>query len=161
MTSKTAYLVPFDGDPEDLADTALSVGEVEREISKLPLSQGIIVADACFSGAGGRSVLAKGARPLITVVRTPYATPYRNLTVFGASKRNQISGDLPKQGHGIFTYYFLRGLEGKAKAGNAVTTRSLERYLARTVPLAFRHHYDSGEQNPVVSGNMRWTLVKY
>jgi len=160
-TSKTAYLVPFDGDPEDLADTALSVGDVEREIGKLPLSQGIIVADACFSGAGGRSLLAQGTRPLITVIRTPYKTPYRNLTVFGASRGNQISGDLPKQGHGIFTYYFLRGLEGKAKTGKTVTTRSLKRYLSRTVPLAFRHHYNSGEQNPVVSGNMKGILVKY
>jgi len=160
-TSKTAYLVPFDGDPEDLADTALSVGEAEREIGELPLSQGIIVADACFSGAGGRSVLAKGARPLITVLRTPYKTPYRNLTVFGASRGNQISGELPKEGHGIFTYYFLRGLEGQAKTGNAVTPVSMKRYLSRTVPMAFRHHYNSGEQNPVVSGDMGGVLVKY
>ena len=160
-TSKTAYLVPFDGDPEDLADTALSVGEIEKEIGKLPLSRGIIVADACFSGAGGRSVLPKGARPLTTVFRTPYPDHYKNLTVFGASEGNQISGDLPKEGHGIFTYYFLRGLEGQAKSGNAVTPRSLERYLTRTVPLAFRHHYDSGEQDPVVSGDMNGVLVKY
>ena len=119
------------------------------------------MADACFSGAGGRSVLLKGARPLITVHRTPDKTPYRDLTVFGASKGNQISGDLPKQGHGIFTYYFLRGLEGQAKTGNAVTPRSLKRYLSRSVPLAFRHHYNSGEQNPVVSGDMNGVLVKY
>ncbi|MHB1758466.1 MAG: caspase family protein [Leptospirillum sp.] len=160
-TSKTAYLVPFDGDPEDLADTALSVGEVEKEIGKLPLSQGIIVADACFSGAGGRSLLAQGTRPLLTIIRTPYKTPYRNLMVFGASRGNQISGDLPKEGHGIFTYYFLRGLEGKAKTGKTVTTRSLKRYLSRTVPLAFRQYYNSGEQNPVVSGDMNGILVKY
>ena len=161
QTSKTAYLVPFDGDPEDLADTAISVGEIEKEIGKLPLSRGIIVADACFSGAGGRSVLPKGARPLTTVFRTPYPEDYKNLTVFGASEGNQISGDLPKEGHGIFTYYFLRGLEGEAKSGNAVTPRSLERYLSRTVPQAFRHHYDSGEQTPVVSGDMKGVLVKY
>ena len=160
-TSKTAYLVPFDGDPEDLADTALSVGEIEKEIGKLPLSRGIIVADACFSGAGGRSVLPKGARPLATVFRTPYPDHYKNLTVFGASEGNQISGDLPKEGHGIFTYYFLRGLEGEAKSGNAVTPKSLERYLSRTVSQAFRHHYDSGEQTPVVSGDMKGVLVKY
>jgi len=161
VTSKTAYLVPFDGDPDDLSDTALSVNEVERDLSQLPLSQGIIVADACFSGAGGRSIRPEGARPLYTIHRNIYQMPYKNLTVFGAARGNQISGDLPKQGHGIFTYYFLRGLEGKAKTGKTVTTRSLKRYLAHTVPRAFRHHYNSGQQNPVVTGNMNGILVKY
>lgn len=105
--------------------------------------------------------MPRGARPLITVVRIPYPTPYRNLTVFGASRGNQISGDLPNQGHGIFTYYFLRGLEGQAKSHREVTVKSLDRYLSERVPLAFRHHYDSGEQNPVFYGDSDGVLVRY
>jgi len=160
-TSKTAYLVPWDGDPADLSDTALSLEDIEQMIGRLHLSRGIIVADACFSGAGGRSIIPKGSRPLITIHRNLYQTPYKNLTVFGASEGNQISGDLSNQGHGIFTYYFLLGLEGKAKYHHDVTVKSLEHYLSKKVPQAFRHHYNSGEQNPVVSGDMGGVLAKY
>jgi len=159
--TREAYLVPWDGDPEDLSETALSLKDVEGMLGRLPLSRGIIVADSCFSGAGGRSILPKGTRPI--AVEASYVRPVSggHLSVFGASKGDQISGDLPKQGHGIFTYYFLRGLEGQAKTGNKVTVKSLERYLSRTVPNAFRHRYDSGEQTPVLYGDTGGVLVRF
>ena len=77
------------------------------------------------------------------------------------SNGKQISGDLHKQGHGIFTYYFLQGLEGQAKSHRDVTVKSLNLYLSEKVPLAFRHHYDSGEQNPVFYGDSDGVLVRY
>ncbi len=41
---------------------------------------------------------------------------------------------LTKQGHGIFTYYFLKGLTGEAKnADGAVTPRGLYNYLQSKV----------------------------
>ncbi|MHB8370669.1 MAG: caspase family protein, partial [Leptospirales bacterium] len=159
--SRTAFLVPWDGDPSDLSDTALSLPEVEKDLGHIHARRVLLVADACFSGAGGRSVLPKGSRPLVTVLQTPSAQSYKTLTVFGASRGNQISGDLPRQGHGIFTYYFLRGLEGKARQKGTVTPKSLEAYLLKTVPRAFRHQYNSGEQTPVLYGNTGGALVRY
>lgn len=43
------------------------------------------------------SIRPEGASPLYTIQRNIYQTSYKNLTVFGASRGNQISGDLPKE----------------------------------------------------------------
>ncbi|PKN77254.1 MAG: hypothetical protein CVU52_01350, partial [Deltaproteobacteria bacterium HGW-Deltaproteobacteria-10] len=70
------------------------------------------VLDACFSGAGGRSVLAKGARPLVMSTSVLPLTP--NMAILTATQGTQISSSSPEKGHGIFTYYFLKALkEGK------------------------------------------------
>lgn len=51
-----------------------------------------------------------------------------------ASDGNQISGMVEEQGHGLFTYYFLRGLNGDAKnEGGHVTVKSLYDYLVPNV----------------------------
>ncbi|MBI5970053.1 MAG: caspase family protein [Deltaproteobacteria bacterium] len=71
-----------------------------------------VVLDACFSGAGGRSVLAKGARPL--VMTTDASVISSNMAVLSATQGAQISSSSPEKGHGIFTCCFLKALkEGK------------------------------------------------
>ena len=78
--------------------------------------------------AGGRSILAKGAPPLVLRVDTG-AIP-RDLTVFAAASGEQITGTLADKGHGMFTFFFLKGLEGAAKdASGAVTAKGLYDYL--------------------------------
>jgi len=89
----------------------------------------IVALDACFSGAGGRSVLAKGARPLVTKIDATKAPPPK-LTPLTAASGNQITSTLREQGHGIFTYFFLKGLNGAAvDARGQVTVKSLFDYL--------------------------------
>jgi uncharacterized caspase-like protein len=51
-----------------------------------------------------------------------------------ASNGDQVSGTLPEQGHGAFTYFFLKGLNGAAAdSEGAVTVRGLYDYLASKV----------------------------
>ncbi len=53
---------------------------------------------------------------------------------FAASNASQISGTDEDQGHGLFTYYLLRGLNGAAKGQDGkVTVKSLFDYLAPNV----------------------------
>jgi|GEM_PF-3499726 len=144
--SKQAYLVPWDGQPGDLADTAFPLARFYKDLQKLPAKRVLVALDSCFSGAGGRSVLAKGARPLVT--RVDAAVPQDGkLVVFTASQADQISGTLEDQGHGAFTYYFLKGLDGEASDGSGrVTAGSLYGYLAKRVSAAA--HRQEREQNP-------------
>lgn len=72
-----------------------------------------IVIDACFSGAGGRSVLAKGARPL--VMMTTGAVLPANIVVLSSTQGSEISSSSPEKEHGIFTYYFLKGIKDGKK----------------------------------------------
>jgi hypothetical protein len=106
-----AYLVPYDGDPTYIETTGYSVKRLFDQLSKLPAKQVYVAMDSCFSGAGGRSVIAQGARPLVTVA--PAEVP-SNLTVISASAGDQISNSYQEKGHGLFTYFFLKGLRDKA-----------------------------------------------
>jgi len=104
-----AYLVPYDGDPNYLAVTGYPLKRLYETLGRLPAAEVTIVLDACFSGTGGRSVLAKGARPL--VIATNSSAVPKNLAVLSATQGSQISTSSPAKGHGVFTYYFLKALK--------------------------------------------------
>ncbi len=57
------YLVPSDGNPDFIKTTGYPVKKLYAALSALKAKRVIVTLDACFSGAGGRSVSAKGARP--------------------------------------------------------------------------------------------------
>ncbi|MBI5212287.1 MAG: ankyrin repeat domain-containing protein [Nitrospirae bacterium] len=108
-----AYIVPFDGDPNYLSDTGYPLKSLYASLGKLQVAEVTVVLDACFSGAGGRSVLAKGARPL--VMMTEGLVLSQNMAVLSATQGTQISTSSPEKGHGVFTYYFLKALKDGKK----------------------------------------------
>lgn len=69
-SSGQAYLVPIDGDPQYLEKTGYPVKRLYERLNSLKAKRVIVALDSCFSGAGGRSVLAKGTKPLVTKVDT-------------------------------------------------------------------------------------------
>lgn len=142
-----AFLVPYDGDPAFLETTAYPLTRLYTALGSLPARQITLVMDSCFSGAGGRSVIAKGARPMLITVENPLlATP--NLVVLSAAAGNQISSALPEKRHGLFTYYFLKGLQGEADINKdgAVDIQELYDYLKPHVETAARRM--NAEQSP-------------
>lgn len=123
--SGEAYLVPVDGDPKFLARTGFPLKRLYSDLAALKAGRVIVALDSCFSGSGGRSVLAAGTRPLVNRTETavPVGTP---LTIFTATAAQETTGTIPEQGHGIFTYHFLKSLrEGAAKPGASLTARGL------------------------------------
>jgi len=74
--SGDAYIVPYDGDPNYLPDTGYPLKRLYERLERLPAKQVVVMIDACFSGAGGRGVLATGARSLVRVEKvTPKGSP--------------------------------------------------------------------------------------
>lgn len=112
-TTGEAYLVPYDGDPNYLAVTGYPLKRLYETLARLPAAEVTIVLDACFSGAGGRSVLAKGARPLV-LTAAPVSLP-KNVAVLSATQGSQISTSSPDKGHGVFTYHFLKAIKDGKK----------------------------------------------
>lgn len=124
-----AYLVPYDGDPTFLQDTAYPIKGLYGGLSKLNAKEIIVALDTCFSGAGGRSVLGEGLRPLITEVDTGTISDDR-ITVLTAAAGNEVTSTLKDEGHGLFTYFLLKGLNGSAKdAQGHITAKGLYHYL--------------------------------
>ena len=141
-----AYLMPWDGDAKYLADTGYPLKRLYEKLNALPAQEIIVVLDSCFSGTGGRSVLVAGARPLVMNVDVARDAAGK-LVVFSASGASEITGALPEQGHGLFTYWFLKGLNGEAAGGkDGVTAQALFDYLAPNVEDAARR--ENRDQTP-------------
>lgn len=146
VKSGEAYLVPWDGDAQFLQSTAYPVRQMYESLNKLKAGRVLVALDSCFSGAGGRSVLAKGARPLVTTIDTA-STAMGKIVVFAASKADEISGSEEGEGHGLFTYHFLKGLGGAAKdKSGKVTVQGLYDYLVPRVQDGARRQ--NREQTP-------------
>lgn len=110
-----AYLVPWDGDAMFLKSTAYPLKSLYASLGKLQAKRVLVALDSCFSGAGGRSVLAEGARPL--VARVDEAASPAGMTVLSAASGDEITATIKDQGHGAFTYYLLKAFnDGKLTA---------------------------------------------
>ncbi|MBN2266716.1 MAG: caspase family protein [Candidatus Babeliaceae bacterium] len=153
-----AYLLPYDGDPNFLENTGYPISRLYLKLNSLSAQEVIVILDACFSGSGGRSVLAKGTRPL--VLTSDKVTIPERLTVFAAAESDQITSTLEGQGHGAFTYYFLKGIGGDAKGtAGAVTAKGLYAYLKPKVQDAARRQ--NRNQDPVLHIKGDRELIKF
>jgi hypothetical protein len=100
-----AYLVPYDGDPVFLHNTGYPLSRLYQSLANLPAKEVVVVLDSCFSGAGGRSVIAKGMRPIITEMKSPLLGKGKTI-VLAASSGQQVSSTYEQKAHGLMTYFF-------------------------------------------------------
>src|SRR5262249_22960742 len=49
----TSYILPFDGDPKFLKQTAIPIADVTKQLGESKAKEVLAVLDSCFSGAGG------------------------------------------------------------------------------------------------------------
>jgi len=143
-----AYLVPYDGDPSFIAETGYSLKRMYDALGKLPAKEIVVALDSCFSGAGGRSVIAKGARPLVMNLQDNMVLP-KNMTVLSASSGEQISSTYDEKGHGLFTYFLLKGIKNEdvVKPDGTIAISDLFSYLKPQVERIARKQYNN-EQSP-------------
>ncbi|MEW6673366.1 MAG: caspase family protein [Thermodesulfobacteriota bacterium] len=140
--TQDAYLIPYDGDPTYLDKTGYPLKRMYAQLAKLPAGKVTVVLDSCFSGAGGRSVLAKGARPLVMV--SAYEGIPDKLTVLSAAAGDQISYTYQDKGHGLFTYFFLKGI--KEQSGRPVLEmKAVFDYAAPQVTGVARREYNADQ----------------
>ena len=150
--SGSAYLVPYDGDPSFIDETGYSLKRMYAALGKLPAKEVIVALDSCFSGAGGRSVLAKGARPLVMNLNT--APPAKNMTVLAASSGEQISSTYDEKGHGLFTYFMLKGIrnEDVVKQDGSLDIPALFDYVKPQVQSIARKKYNNEQTPQLIEG---------
>ncbi len=143
------YMVPWDADPVNLFSTAIPMEEIDRIFGRLSARKILLIQDTCFSGAaGGRTFLAKGLTVRATTLTDRFLqelTQKEGRMILTASDVNQVSHEDRALRHGIFTHFFLEGLNGAADldGDGAVTVRELHLYLQRKV-----HERSGGTQTP-------------
>jgi len=148
-----AYLVPYDGDPLYLDNTGYRLSRLYQSLSNLPAKEVVVIVDSCFSGAGGRSVLAQGLRPIITEMKSPLLENGKTVALV-ASSGQQVSSTYEQKAHGLMTYFFLKGLQGEAdtnKDGKIDITELFD-YLRPQVERVARRDFNN-EQTPLLLGN--------
>ena len=90
--------------------------------------------DTCYSGVSREEeTLLASARP-VRIIADEQSVP-DNFTIFSASQLDQISSGLKEAKHGIFSYYLMKGLEGKADTNkdNDITNGELLAYMVENV----------------------------
>ena len=157
---KELYLLPHDGEPRLLEDTALLRSEIFDTVKSINPKSVTVFLDACYSGqTREKDMIIADARP-IAIVPIESDVP-ENFVVFSASSGSEISGSLPEADHGLFSYFLMKGLEGDADANNdrKITNGELHSYVRSNVT---RQAIRLGrEQTPQLQGDENRVLVEF
>lgn len=160
--TKEAFFVPYDCNPTFAKSTGYPVKEIYSRLAKLPARSVTIVLDACFSGSTPKGMLLKQVSPVLISVQNPVFV-MENAVLFSSSTGQQLSNWYPEKRHGLFTYYFLKGLRGDAdrNGDSQVTVEEMEQFLLANIPDQARY-LNNREQTPQVMGKEKSkVLVKY
>jgi PKD repeat protein len=157
------FLLPYDTDPDNLFVSAIRDDEVGDWVASMAGAQVVLIFDSCYAGGASRS---RGYdQP--TLRAGPGNTVFSDfsdtgLLVLAACQENETSKEDPSLGHGVFTYYLLRGLGGLADVDDAaadadqdgrVTIDELQTYLEEEVPRYVREVMRESPQNPLIAGD--------
>ena len=147
------YLLTYDSDPMALGMTAFPMWDIQTVLARYISAKRVVVfTDACHSGGISVNFATRGlgsSEPnLVNQYLADLSKTKEGIVVFTASAAGEVSQEFPDMGHGVFTYYLLEGLEGKADYDNdyTVTINELMRYVEEQVK-----RKTHGAQNPTRS----------
>ena len=163
IETQKPYLVPYECDDVNyISIVGFPLEEVYREVADCKPRSAVFVIDACFSGGSPVGSLFKGISPATIKVNEP-ALLMDNAALFSSSQENEVSTWYDEQKHGLFTYYFLKGLRGNAdeNGDKKITAKEMKNYLIKSVPYrarALKHI----KQNPYITiKDPNYVIVKY
>jgi len=126
-SSGIPYLALSDFDAQDLQTTALNYRELQTLLLQSSAQQKVFFIDAAFHSADGR--------PPRTMSQLQLS--FDQVGTYGAmlaSRRNERSEEDATLGHGVFSYFLMRGLRGDASDRDGVITlEALIEYVGREV----------------------------
>jgi len=151
------YLLPYDADLNDLYTTSISMDEVRKIFTRIRADRLIFIADTCYSGAsGGRTMVASKTRANLSDKFYERIAKGKGRVIISSCSANEVSKEDDNLQHGIFSYYMLEGLKGRADqdGDGIITVSELFSYISRKVPQA-----SGQDQHPVKKGETEGELV--
>ena len=152
------FLLPYDAEYDSIAATGFPMEQIGTALERyIRARKVIIIADACHSGGVGQSFdIARRASRGLKV--NPISNGVQDLSkiangvcVICASDESQYSQESKDWGggHGVFTHFLLKGLQGNAdfNQDTSVTLGELTSYLSQEVRRATKN-----AQSPTVAG---------
>jgi tetratricopeptide (TPR) repeat protein len=135
--SRKAFILSNDSDPQDLTSTALPMADIQALVQEASSKIGrlVVFVDVCRAGA-----INTAKSP--SVNSTAESLAQGDGEVFGlvAARPKEFSREGPEfgGGHGAFSYYLLKGLNGEADTNHdgIVNVNELIAYVTSRVPKA-------------------------
>ena len=168
MDTQRGYFVPVDCHPNRLALNGYALDLFYKNLSELDTKSVSVVLDACFSGGTntGKSLIGS-ASPFGIKVNNPLIAN-NNTVCLTSSKGDEISSWYNSKKHGLFTYFFLKALQGDADKNKDKKLTFSEIYTFVSdkhdgVPYWARRLHGGRTQTPMLQGEkMKNTvLVRY
>lgn len=130
---KKGYVIPVDADLSNYVATAISMEQIKELSNLIPAKHILYAMDACYSGLGLARAL--GTDPGVGGYLRKVAS-MRTVQMVTAGGEGELV--IEKEGHGLFTRFFLRAIEGEADINNdgVVTGTELGAYLRPQVSIA-------------------------
>ncbi|MBT7580212.1 MAG: hypothetical protein HN633_15720 [Candidatus Marinimicrobia bacterium] len=159
--TKDGYFVPVDCDPSLVALNGYSLDLFYSQIRKLKARSVTVVIDACFSGSSDNGMLLKNISPVFIEVNQKALTG-NNSIIFTSASGEQVSSWYPDKKHSLFTYYYLKGIQGEANTNGDIllTVGELHNYLEENVSYMARR-LNNREQTPQITGDQTKVLYRY
>jgi len=133
------YFVPFDADINSPQETMIKMTEVRDLIEQTSAKTVLSFFDTCHSGAVARNIQREMVRGL--------EVKGSGKVLIAACTEQQVAWD--RTGHGAFTDYLIKGLEGKAADRNGdIDVYNLYSYVSKKLNEEF------GNQNPVIKSTL-------
>ena len=132
---KKGYIIPVDAETDNYASTGVSMEQIRSLSSRIAAKHIIYVMDSCYSGLGlNRSA---GVWPGISDYLRKVSAMRVVQIITAGGQGEQVQ---EREGHGLFTSYFLKAIEGEADLDkdNVVTGTELGAYLRPIVSNASR-----------------------
>lgn len=151
------YLLPYDANLNDMYMSAISMDDVKTIFQRIRSDRLIFIADTCYSGAsGGRTMLATKTRANLSEKFFERISKGKGRVIISSCSANEVSKEDDRLEHGVFSYYLLEGLKGKADndSDGIITISELFSFLSRKVPEA-----TGQDQHPVRKGETEGELV--
>ena len=159
LDSNEAYFVPVDANPKFIKTNGYMLQTFYNNLSKIPAKKITIVLDSCFSGNSEKGLLFKDISPSLVKVKKEYQGP-ANATIITSAAVDQVSTWYHEKKHSLFTYYFLKGIQGEADINKdkRITIGEMKEYLKENVPYKAQRLTGTA-QHPVITGNDADVLV--
>ena len=165
-TKGNGYIVPIDADVAIIQNTGYPIDQIIKECSELTNS-GIIkgswvIMDSCFSGKTsiGQPILKNVSG--LTIVPTIPSSVDRDQTLMLASSGDEYASWYQEKKHGLFTYFFIKGLSGDSdiNCDSRIQLSEFKKYLEKNIP-KYSNGLNAQTQAPQIIFNDDIEIVKY
>jgi len=156
QSGEQIFLLPYDGEPRLLEDSAISRNELFADIASANPRSVTVFLDTCYSGTTRGTDMLIASRP-VRIKAAKKAIP-DNFTLLTAAAGDQTAKPLEEAKHGMFSYFLMKGMEGDADANkdNKITAGELHQYVQQNVV-----QQSSGSQTPELQGDADRVLVRF